>query len=57
VQHKRALLLDVLDRDKTHRWPRDDFADRPRIGSIIKRRIVSSLLKRIPVILKHSLHA
>src|SRR5437899_4443841 len=35
VQHQRALLLDVLDWHKTHRWPRDGLADRRRIGSIV----------------------
>src|SRR5450631_2714503 len=35
MQHQRALLLDALDRHKTHRWPRDSLADRRRIGSVI----------------------
>ena len=35
VQHQRALLLDALDRHKTHRWPRDGLADRRRIGRVV----------------------
>src|SRR5450631_3883149 len=35
VQHQRALLLDALNRHKTHRWPRDGLADRCRIGRIV----------------------
>src|SRR5262245_47121632 len=35
MQHQRALLLDVLDWHKTHRWPRHGLADRRRIGSIV----------------------
>src|SRR5262249_30919957 len=35
VQHQHALLLDVLDRHKSHRWPRDGLADRRRIGRIV----------------------
>ena len=35
VQHQRALLLDALDRHKTHRWPCHGLADRRRIGRIV----------------------
>src|SRR5262249_31786549 len=35
VQHQHALLLAVLDRHKSHRWPRDGLADRRRIGRVV----------------------
>jgi hypothetical protein len=35
MQHQHALLLDVLDRHKSHRWPRHGLADRRCIGSVI----------------------
>ena len=35
VQHQHALLLDVLDRYKTHRWPRHGLADRRRVGRVV----------------------
>jgi hypothetical protein len=35
VQHQRTLLLDALDRYKTHRWPCDSLADRRRIGRVV----------------------
>src|SRR5215813_3934931 len=35
VQHQHALLLDVLDRHKSHRWPRDGLADRRCIGRVV----------------------
>src|SRR5262249_24555080 len=35
VQHQHALLLDALDRHKSHRWPRDGLADRRCIGCVI----------------------
>src|SRR6516164_10155246 len=35
VQHQHALLLDVLDRHKSHRWPGDGLADRRCIGRVV----------------------
>src|SRR6185369_724726 len=35
VQHQHTLLLDTLDRHKSHRWPRDGLADRRRIGRVV----------------------
>src|SRR5271169_192909 len=35
MQHQRALLLDALDRHKTHRWPCNGLADCRRIGCIV----------------------
>jgi hypothetical protein len=35
MQHKPALLLDALDRHKSHRWPRDGLADRRCIGCVV----------------------
>src|SRR5215470_6815408 len=35
VQHQHTLLLDVFDRHKSHRWPRDRLADRRCIGRVV----------------------
>jgi hypothetical protein len=35
VQHQCALLLDALDRHKTHRWPRHGLADCRRIVRVV----------------------